>query len=65
MASISPQPHGEYALISREFYYFGNNAIDIPDELSDIIIKAQGFKYISEDCVKKLIEYIEHLGYSY
>ncbi len=62
---LSSQPHGEYALISREFYYFGNNAIDIPDELNDIIIKTHGFKYIHEYCVKKLIEHIESLGYSY
>jgi hypothetical protein len=55
----------EYVLISRhKYYYFGNNAIDIPDELKYIIIDRQGYKIINETDVNKLLEHIRNLGYN-
>lgn len=52
-------------LISREFYYFGDNAIDLPKELRHIIIRRQGCKCISSDEASRLQDYLAasfHLG---
>lgn len=56
---------GENVLISYEFYYFGDKAIDLPADLKRIIIKYQGCKCVSESDVAKLCEYIESKGYRY
>lgn len=53
---------GTNVLISRKFYYFGNNAIDLPKELKHIIIDRQGCKCVSNEDVRKLEK---HLGYRY
>ncbi|MBK3394660.1 hypothetical protein IQ457_12050 [Psychrobacter sp. M9-54-1] len=36
---------GEYVLVSREFYYFGENAPKIPEELKDVCNKGRDMKY--------------------
>jgi len=57
--------HGENVLVSIKFYYFGNNAIDLPNELSHIIIKGQGFrqKGITDEVVSRMKKHIEECGY--
>lgn len=45
---------GSNVLISCKFYYFGENAIDVPSELKHIIIDRQGFWKVSDDDMKKL-----------
>ncbi|MCZ7400712.1 MAG: hypothetical protein O8C61_00650 [Candidatus Methanoperedens sp.] len=45
---------GTNVLISRRFYYFGDNAIDVPGELKHIIINSQGCKKVFEEDIKKL-----------
>lgn len=45
---------GTNVLISRQFYYFGENAIDVPGELKHIIIDKQGCKKVSDEDIKKL-----------
>lgn len=45
---------GSYVLVSRKFYYFGVNAIDVPKEIEHIIIDRQGFRKVSDECIKKL-----------
>lgn len=45
---------GTNVLISRKFYYFGENAIDVPDELLHIIIDSQGCKKVLDGDIKKL-----------
>jgi len=49
---------GSNVLISRKFYYFGENAIDVPKGLEHIIIKTQGCKKLSEEDIKKLKSFL-------
>ena len=42
-ADIEKDLRGLHSLISDEFYYFGENAICIPDEFESIIKKGQGY----------------------
>jgi len=53
---------GKYALLSKHFYYFGENAIEIPSYLQPIIHQTQGHKSNSNDPYKdKFVEWIEGL----
>jgi hypothetical protein len=45
---------GSNVLVSCKFYYFGENAIDVPNELKHIIICTQGCKLVSDEDIKKL-----------
>ena len=38
---------GEYVLISYNYWFFGKNSLEIPDNLQDIRIKQQGYKSTS------------------
>jgi len=49
---------GSNVLISRKFYYFGKNAIDVPKALKHIIIDRQGFWKVSDEDIKKLKSYL-------
>ena len=53
---------GTNVLISRKFYYFGDNAKVLPKELKHIIIDRHGCKCVSDEDVRKLEK---HLGYRY
>ena len=53
---------GTNALVSRKFYYFGENAIDLTKELKHIVIDRYGCKCVSDEDVKKLKK---HLGCRY
>lgn len=51
---------GENALISNNFFYFGKNAIPIPEDLLHVVVKYQGFKYKTNvDYVGKFIKWIQ------
>lgn len=56
---------GKRVLISRNFYYFGENAIDIPEELIEEIFCTKGpgryvrSESLSQTSVNKLIEYLQ------
>lgn len=55
---------GENALISHQFYYFGRNAIALPDSLRPIIHQTQGHKKQANDrYVEDFVEWIRGLGY--
>ncbi len=56
---LSSKKAGSNVLISRKFYYFGDNAIDLPQSLEHIIIQRQGCKCISDDDVNNLKKYLE------
>jgi len=45
-------------LISRKFYYFGENAFDLPKNIKHIIVHKQGCKKISESDIEKLKKHI-------
>lgn len=36
---------GKYVLVSREFYYFGDNTPEIPEELREVCCKGRDMKY--------------------
>lgn len=43
-------------LISEQFYYFGRNYIDIPNDIeNEVCQKRQGFKYVNEKYAEKLL----------
>lgn len=48
----------ENVLLSRKFYYFGNNAIDLPKEIQAIIIQGRGCKLVSDNDVSRLSKYL-------
>ncbi len=55
---------GENALLSRNFYYFGVNAISVPPSLRSIIPKDRGDRSkANEPYVEPFIKWIEGLGY--
>ncbi|MCC8145965.1 MAG: hypothetical protein LIO93_05920 [Bacteroidales bacterium] len=62
---ITKDKRGGRVLISRKFYYFGENAIDIPEELIDDIFCTKGSgryvrsKSLSQLSVNKLTEYLQ------
>lgn len=50
---------GENSLISRKFYYFGENAVEIPERLYPLIKQNQGHKKIEDpELVKQFEEWI-------
>lgn len=53
---------GANVLLSRKFYYFGDNAIDLPEELKHIIIN-RGYKCVTEEDVSRLKKYVAKRGY--
>jgi hypothetical protein len=46
-------------LLSRKFYYFGDNAIDLPKELRHIVIRGRGCKRVSDEDILKLSKYLK------
>lgn len=55
---------GKYVLLSDHFYYFGNKAISIPEELKGIIIQGRGHKVHLNDYLKEeFVIWIESQGY--
>ena len=61
---LPPEKAGSRVLVSRKFYYFGNKAIDLPENLKHIARVRRGCKRISDKDVDKLKKYLER-RYSY
>ncbi|MBE0512962.1 hypothetical protein IBX38_07920 [Candidatus Bathyarchaeota archaeon] len=55
---LSSKTAGTNVLVSREFYYFGNKAIEFPDHLKHIIWDRQGCKRVSDKDINKLERYL-------
>ena len=54
------------ALVSRHFYYFGRNAIKIPDRFKPIIHQTQGEKYrTNTDQFAPVVKWLAALGYAH
>ncbi len=51
-------------LFSRKFYYFGDNAIDLPKKLRHILIRGRGCKCVPAEAIVKLSPYLSS-RYSY
>ena len=51
---------GEYVLYTTTFYYFGNQAPLIPEELHEICNDGRDFKYVEENLGLKFISWLDH-----
>ena len=55
---------GKYALLSKHFYYFGNQPVQLPEHLYPIIHETQGHKSDqNEPYAQNFVDWIENLGY--
>jgi hypothetical protein len=53
---------GKYALLSKQFYYFGNKPVQLPEELRPIIFTSKGFACESNaPYVEGFVRWIENL----
>jgi len=52
-------------LISSEFYYFGDKAIDLPTQLKHIVWNRQGCRCVSDQDVNELKKHLTDKGYRY
>lgn len=59
LPNIKKDTKSEYVLISKNYYYFGNNSIPIPSDLEQIIKKRRGHKYINTKFHKQLFDLLE------
>ncbi len=56
--------NGKYALISRHFYYFGDQPIQLPEDLLPIIQPTQGHKSnLNQPYARPFVDWLEGLGY--
>ena len=53
---IAPEAN---VLISRKFYYFGDKAIDFPNDLQHIIIRGRGCQRVSDRDIATLNKYLK------
>lgn len=74
LGSLRPSVHGignrdtdfggKNSLLSTHFYYFGDQPIDIPEDLTGIIRQGQGHKSTANNHLQlQVVEWIENLGY--
>jgi hypothetical protein len=55
---------GQYALLSKHFYYFGSQPVPLPEYLYPIIHATQGHKSIqNQPYLELFVDWIENLGY--
>lgn len=55
---------GKYALLSKQFYYFGNKPVKLPDELRPIMHTAQGHKSeANQPYADAFVHWIENLDF--
>ena len=53
---------GVYALVSKQYYYFGNHPIKLPDNLLPIIHRKEGFRAdANQEYVEIFVDWIESL----
>jgi hypothetical protein len=45
-------------LVSRQFYYFGNQAITLPGRLQHLIIDRHGCKKVADEDIDRLLSYV-------
>ncbi|GAH34052.1 unnamed protein product [marine sediment metagenome] len=57
--SPSEEPKSEnHVLVSKKFYYFKDNALELSDTLRGIIIRGPWFKYVSDEDIDKLKKFL-------
>lgn len=62
--NMSTDLSGKNALLSKEYYYFGRNAVELPEYLRSIIHQQQGFRSTSnEPYVQPFIKWIRDSGF--
>jgi hypothetical protein len=54
---------GQYALLSTEFYYFGENAVPLPPDLAPIVLRKQGHQaQANAEYFEKFLEWLRVLN---
>lgn len=56
---ILPTHGGTRVLMSKNYYYFGDNAINVPSSLKHIMITTQGCKLVQKDDIEKLKKHLK------
>src|SRR5438128_5844241 len=56
------RPTSSRVLVSRRFYYFGRNALRLPSNLDDLVIRGRGCKKIRDETVAALIAHLRQRG---
>lgn len=54
---------GTNVLVSDEFYYFGDKALELPKQLGTIIIDRHGCERVADEDITKLKRYLDRLGF--
>jgi hypothetical protein len=55
---------GDYSLLSTEFYYFGCNAITIPNTFDSLILNRKGYKKIEDQIlITEFVDWLKSLDY--
>lgn len=62
---LSKNKSGPLILISNKFYYLGDNAIDLPEDLDHLVWDRQGCvsNCISDEDIERLEEYLHQQGF--
>jgi hypothetical protein len=56
---------GKYSLHSNDFYYFGVNAVTIPNEFNDLIIAGQGYKKNEKEVlILSFLSWLRNVGFA-
>ena len=53
------EKYKQFALVSRSFYYFGANAIDIPERFKHFEKKGPGFRYVDPADFRPFLEWLK------
>ena len=53
------QRHGQFALVSEHYYYFGKNAIEIPERFRHFEKKGPGFRYVKPEEFGPFLEWLK------
>ena len=57
--NLNTDTHADRVLIASRFYYFGNNAVDIPEYLNELVGYGRGYRVCkNEDLIIKFINFV-------
>jgi len=56
--NLNRDTSGEFVLVSKEFYYFGSENIELPLKLKTKLSVGRGHKFVKEDAAKAIIDWL-------
>lgn len=57
---IKTDTSGENVLFSYDYYYFGDNNLELPEQFLEVNCPAQGFKYVEQDLGITLVDWVSN-----